>query len=172
MPFATPDLVLRSAGPGEWELVEPLVYHGATERWVIPAGFVSDFASVPGIVTWLVPKTGRHTLAAVLHDFLCTEGIRQGLASRDADGLFRRAMREQGTPPVRRWLAWCGVRLGAICNPLRRPGSLRDLPAVLAIALLALPVVAPAAVLAAAGYTVYGLAELLALTVGRFRRAA
>lgn len=173
MPFLTDldDVVLRGDGPGRWRLETEVGYQGAEHRFVVPRGFPTDFATIPGLLLWLIPRDGRHTLAAVLHDWACTDGIRHGLiAPRDADGLFRRCLRELGVPPIRRWLMWAGVRAGAMANPLRRPGSLRDLPAVLGIALLAVPVVAPATVLAAAGLAVYWCAELAALALGRIRR--
>jgi hypothetical protein len=60
-----------------------------------PAGFRTDLATVPRVVTWLIPRFGVYTLAAILHDWLCTEGIRSGaVTSREADGIFRRVMRE------------------------------------------------------------------------------
>jgi hypothetical protein len=73
------------------------------------------------------------------------------VSSRDADGLFRRVLREVGVPPVHRRLMWTGVRWGALANPLRQPRWARDAPRVLALSVLAAPlVVPPAAVIAAA----------------------
>lgn len=168
MPFDYPRQLTVSAHGEAWALAHDVVYRGARDDFTVPAGFVTDFATVPAVVTWLVPRAGAHTLAAVLHDWTCTEGIRTGaISSRDADGLFRRTMRELGVPPVRRWLAWAGVRWGALASDLRRPGWWRDAPAVLALSVLALPVVAPATVLAAAGLAVYHAAELLARALGR-----
>jgi hypothetical protein len=81
----------------------------------------------------------------VLHDWLIVRAIPAGfVSSRDADGIFRRVLREQGVPFVKRWLMWTGVRWGALFNPPRRAGWLRDLPLVLIWTLLALPVVLPA----------------------------
>lgn len=94
-----------------------------------PAGFVTDFASVPRPVQWLVPVSGRWTLVAVLHDRCCMVGIVTGaISARDTDGLVRRVMRERGVPLVRRWLMWAGVRCGVLVNPVRRAGWWRDAP--------------------------------------------
>lgn len=173
MPFETrpTDVAIRGAGPGLWRLTADVVYRGATDTFVVPRGFHTDFATIPQLLMWLIPRDGAHTLAAVLHDWACTEGIRSGVISpRDADGLFRRCLRELGIPPVRRWLMWVGVRGGAMANPLRRPGSLRDVPVVAATALLAAPVLLPALAAILLGYSVYGVLELAALAVSGARR--
>ena len=158
MPFDSPALTVRRIADEEWEVVEPLTYRGRRDAFVVPAGFRTDFASVPRLAIWLFPRFGRYTPAAVLHDWLTDVGITAGAVSaRDADGLFRRVMRELGVPPVRRWLMWTGVRWGALANPVRRPGWWRDAPRVLALSVLAAPLVVPPAAaiaLALAAYTV------------------
>ena len=162
MPFDSPPLTVRRASDQLWEVVEPLVYHGQRDTFVVPAGFRTDFASVPRVVVWLIPRFGRYTLAAVLHDWLTTEGLRTGVvSSRDADGIFRRVMAELQVPPVRRWLMWAGVRWGALANPLRRPGWVLDAPRLLALSVLAAPLVVPPALVIAAALTVYTAVESL-----------
>ena len=79
----------------------------------MPAGFVTDFASVPGLFTWLVPRYGRFTKAAILHDFLCDEAKEGRFIRSQADGIFRRVMRELGVGFIRRWVMWAAVRLGS-----------------------------------------------------------
>jgi hypothetical protein len=125
-------------------------------------------------VVWLIPQFGRYTPAAVLHDWLVTEGLLAGVvSSRDADGLFRRVLREEGVPPVRRWLMWCGVRWGALTNALRRPGWWRDAPRVLALSVLAAPIVVPPALVITAALAVYTVVEsaVTALVPGADGRA-
>ena len=173
MPFDSPTLTVRRTSDLLWEVVEPLVYRGRRDTFVVPAGFPTDFASVPRVVVWLIPRFGRYTLAAVLHDWLVTDGIAGGgVSSRDADGLFRRVMAEQQVPPVRRWVMWTGVRWGALANPLRRPGWVLDAPRVLALSVLATPVVVPPALTIAAALAVYTAVEsaVTALVPGADRR--
>lgn len=133
----TKKFVVRRVDPVRWELIEPLVYQGRTQTFVVPAGYVTDFASVPWWVQWFVPRTGVWTLAAVLHDYLITDCIRAGLiSSRDTDGMFRRVLREEGTGFTRRWLMWAGVRFAAPFSAERRPSGLwRDAPALAAVVL-------------------------------------
>jgi hypothetical protein len=160
MPFATTSITVRSLDAQTWELVEPLVYRGNRQEFVVPAGFRTDLATVPRVVVWLIARSGRYTRAAVLHDWLVTEGIRSGAVSpREADGLFRRVMRELGVPVLRRWLMWTGVRWGALTDPRRRPGWWHSAPGVLVISLVAAPLVVPPALFIVPALAVYALAE-------------
>ena len=111
MPF-TSDLVVREIGPDLWKVEADLHYEGNEGRLTVPAGTVTDFASVPKLLRWFIPKYGRYNKAAVLHDFLSGEAAAGRFARSDADGLFRRAMRELGVGYVRRRLMWVGVRWG------------------------------------------------------------
>ena len=161
MPFEpSADVVVRRLDDEFWGVEEPLVYRGRTDRFTVPAGFRTDFASVPRVVVWLIPRFGRYTPAAILHDWLCTVGIETGqVTSREADGLFRRIMRESGVPVLRRWLMWAGVRWGALTDRDRRPGWWASAPGVVAISLLAAPIVVPPGLLIAVALLVYGLVE-------------
>ncbi len=85
------------------------------------AAFRTDLTSVPSLLTWLVPRTGRHLPAALVHDALVDRVGPQPayVAAREidrvtADRIFRTAMRDTGTRPVRRWLAWAGVTLATV----------------------------------------------------------
>lgn len=141
MPFAEQtELIVKRITASNWELQSPLVYGGKEQIFVINKGFITDFASVPQFATWLVPKYGVYTLAVILHDYLCSEGIRtQQVTSPDADGILRRVMREEGVSFPIRWLVWTAVRYGALVDPLRRPGSLSTLPLVSLVSIVSLP---------------------------------
>lgn len=85
--------------------------------------FHSDLTSVPTLLTWLVPKTGAHLPAALLHDGMVggKDYVATGYSPDadpiervDADLVFRRAMRDSYIPPIRRWLVWSAVTLGTI----------------------------------------------------------
>jgi Protein of unknown function (DUF1353) len=160
VPFLPGSLTVTRVDADRWALVDALVYQGRRDRFLVPAGFRTDFATVPALVRWLVPRFGTYTLAAILHDWLVTEGLRTGaVTSRDADGIFRRVMRESGVPVIRRWLMWAGVRWGALGSERRRTGWLISAPGVLAISLLAAPLVLPPALLILPGLAVVAVAE-------------
>jgi hypothetical protein len=168
MPFLTGvGVVVRRLDDERWVLVDPIIYQGNEDTWAIPVGFVTDFASVPRVAVWLIPRFGRFTPAAILHDWLVNDGIRGGLISPvDADGVFRRVMRELGVPPVRRWLAWAGVRWSATTQAHRRPGWWSTAPVLFGITLVAIPLVVPPGLAILIGLGLYGLAEAVA-TRGR-----
>jgi hypothetical protein len=75
--------------------------------------FSTDLASVPQIFTWLVPKTGEHLPAALLHDGLVPPSagtyIGPRITRQEADRIFRDGMRDLGTGWIRRWLVWTAV---------------------------------------------------------------
>jgi hypothetical protein len=171
VPFLTRDVSVVIQEDAKYCLTEDLRYRGRDETFTVPAGFVTDLASVPQFLTWLVPVAGIQDRAAIVHDLFCQalENGRPIVSARDADGIFRRMLRELGVPTVRRWLFYVGVRWGALGTPARRPGWLQDAPAVLTVSALALPVVLPASVVIGGGLVVYGVAEAIAKPVGRVR---
>lgn len=166
-----PRVLVRQATEEDWTLEEQVVYQGRTQQFVVPRGTLTDFASVPRVFAWLVPKYGLFTAAAVLHDHLVRVERPAGrISAVDADGLFRRAMRELGVPFLVRWFMWAAVRLGSLTDPEGRPGWLGDLPRVLLVTVVALPVVALPAVTVLVGLAVFAVLEFVAygvLLVGR-----
>ena len=110
MPFLERDVVVAQVDGTTWRLEEDVVYEGRTDRFVVPAGFLTDFASVPRVFVWLLPRYGDYTRSAILHDWLVDQPT---VSRRDADGLFRRSMRELGVSLVRRWAMWAAVRAGS-----------------------------------------------------------
>lgn len=108
------ELVLRDDGTGEtFTLYQDFVYRSdlPLPAWLVrvPAGFVTDFASVPRGLWNILPKTGPWDKASVLHDWL----YRQGLLDRAlVDRLFFEAMGVSHVPAWKRWVMYLGVRLG------------------------------------------------------------
>ncbi|HVS30109.1 MAG TPA: DUF1353 domain-containing protein [Thermoanaerobaculia bacterium] len=94
-----------------WMLVEPLKYRIGTTVHVIevPKGFVTDFASVPPILSPVLPPTGRYLAAAIVHDFLYWD---QTCDRRDADKLLAAAMKESQVDDTEGGVIHLGVRLG------------------------------------------------------------
>jgi hypothetical protein len=92
---------------------------------LVPAdpGFRTDLTSVPALFTWLVPKTGAHLPAALLHDGLVTgrgdpaSYVSSGgddIDRASADRIFRDAMADTGTGVVRRWIVWTAVTVATV----------------------------------------------------------
>ncbi|GAB2568891.1 DUF1353 domain-containing protein [Kribbella endophytica] len=85
--------------------------------------FRTDLTSVPTLFTWLIPRTGSHLPAALVHDGLVFNADEsQSYLSRDgrsvtrmqADEIFRDAMADLGTSAPRRWIMWAAVTLATI----------------------------------------------------------
>ena len=96
---------------GRWILTKSLIYESdvAGRTIVVPAGFVTDLASVPRlpVVYWLTGDTAAS--AAVVHDWLYSS---HQVSRKMADAVLREASAVIGVPFWRRWLMWAGVRLG------------------------------------------------------------
>lgn len=151
MPFLTP-LALAYTGRGRYVTTAPLRYEGGWDVLTVPTGFGTDLASVPRVFWSWLPPHGEYERAAVVHDWAIDELV---ITPADADGLFRRIMREEGVSTVRRWLMWTAVRWAALTDPARRAGWLRDAPAVLAITAAVL-----VAVVAALGGLAWAVCEV------------
>jgi hypothetical protein len=148
-----------------WTVLAAFEYQAKAERYVVPAGERTDFASVPRPFVWFIPTYGAYTKAAILHDHLCRLAREGTFSRRDADGVFRQAMRSLGVPFIRRWVRWAAVRWGALADRTSRANWIRDLPAVLLISVPVLIIVSPAAALILLTLFVWYAAEWLVLPV-------
>lgn len=138
---------VRQIDDRDWEVIDGLTYRGNVDEFVVPAGMHTDFASVPRVVVWFLPRYGRYTRTAILHDYLWRHRVadpERPIARRDADGLFRRVMRELEVPFLRRWIMWTAVRWAALTKRDGRKGWWRDAPQVLLVSIIAAPFVLPA----------------------------
>jgi hypothetical protein len=104
-----------------WKLLSDVVYlceeaiaeQPAMTLITVPKGFVTDFASVPRIFWNIVAPTGKHSFAAIVHDWLYYKGeIKPGqpCTKAFADLVFKEAMREAGINKVRRNLMYYAVK--------------------------------------------------------------
>lgn len=75
----------------------------------VPAGFVTDFASVPRIFWQFLPRDGRYTYPAIVHDYLYWL---QDRPRETADEIFRLGMKEFRLDPVTINAVYWGVRAG------------------------------------------------------------
>jgi len=94
------------ASPYKWILQGPLSYG----EYTVPTRFETDLASVPQPFTWLFPRYGLYTKAAIVHDRLCqttTDRFR-------ADQVLLDAMKQSGVGRVRRNIIWAAVNWFAV----------------------------------------------------------
>ncbi|WP_372830986.1 DUF1353 domain-containing protein [Pontibacterium sp.] len=110
MPFQS-ELVISPKNGKEWVLREQLVYRSHEQCRVVNAhkGFICDLASIPRIFRPVFPVHGKHTRAAVIHDWL----YRNKLGKRkEADLIFLEAMEELGVSRFKRYTMYAAVRAG------------------------------------------------------------
>lgn len=124
--FITEGMELRWIAAKKFMLKEPVAFYTAKLKGtlVAPAGFVTDFASIPQIFGGLFPASGDYDRAAVLHD-AAYEGKLLVLAKDDtgsevlkpvrlikrlADDLFLEAMETDGVGWLTRRLMYRAVQ--------------------------------------------------------------
>jgi hypothetical protein len=109
------------------------------------ATFTTDLTSVPQMFTWLVPRTGTHLAAALVHDALTPPFSADGqfdwekpdgpVTQLQADRVFRNAMADLGTPLIRRWMVWSAVTVPT-ARTVSKPRAYLGYASLVAIAVL------------------------------------
>lgn len=117
---------LSSDGRQLWALSKPLTYRThAGDTITVPAGMVTDLASIPRPLRAILAPDGPYAQAALVHDFLyatggtCVWKLRLPSCSRktpysraEADDILDQAMADLGVATWQRWAVWSGVRVG------------------------------------------------------------
>jgi hypothetical protein len=97
---------------------------GSGETLTVPAGYLTDFASVPQPFWNIEPPLGDAGKAAVVHDALystagtmliggfCGRTRKKPYARAEADGIFDEALAVLAVPAWKRALLWAAVRVG------------------------------------------------------------
>ncbi len=118
--FIPPDahLYLIESDGMSGELLRPLMFHSALfdVDIVAPAGFITDFASIPRGLWNIFPKRGKWDRAAVLHDagyqdkLLTLTGHIITLPKDTIDAIFQEAMEVSGVGFISRHMMHQAVR--------------------------------------------------------------
>lgn len=116
--FLTP-LRMEDIDGRNFKVLEPLVYLSAQHNgiFIVPAGVITDLASIPRGLWNLFPKSGRYNRAAVLHDAAYSHEVRTPqditvhFTKALADQVFLEAMRADGVGRVRARLMYWAVRI-------------------------------------------------------------
>lgn len=86
--FTTP-LVVEILDDYKYKLAEQFTYYSEGTYFLVPHGFVTDFASVPRLAWSILPPHGRYAKASVLHDNFYATGK---VPRKEADRIFLEAM--------------------------------------------------------------------------------
>ena len=112
-------------GRSLWAVQRPMTYRTRSgDRITVPAGMVTDLASVPRWAAGLIPPDGPWTQIAVVHDLLYVTsgtGIWKGhpcisratpYTRAEADAILRDGMADLGITGWRVWAIYNAVRVG------------------------------------------------------------
>ena len=92
-----------------WQLLSPLTWRTDDGReYSVPAGFVTNFASIPRVFWSVLPPWDRHMKAAVFHDYLYNT---KRVSREHADNIFYKQMKALGVSWWRRNVIYRAVRL-------------------------------------------------------------
>ena len=110
-------------GADHWRVVAPFTYLISSDRHVsIPAGYLTDGASVPKVFWNIIPPWGKYGQAAVVHDLLCEyltvvdNGHPVTISRAYCDSVLNQAMEALGVPTYQRLgIYWsvCAYRIVA-----------------------------------------------------------
>ena len=103
-------LILEDVDGESWIVHQPLAYESdlLKKTVTVPAGTVTDLASIPAAVWLLIPKTGKWDAPAVVHDVLYTSGE---FVKEEADYVLYEAMSVMGVGAARKWAIYYGVHM-------------------------------------------------------------
>lgn len=86
---------LRSHDWKTWVLEDEAVWQDSTHKVVVPAGFMTDFASIPWLFRWWqTGGTGPQRIAAYFHDYLYSS--QDEINRKQSDWIFREVMEDVG----------------------------------------------------------------------------
>lgn len=87
-------------------LSEEVQYHGPLISITVPKGFRHDGASIPRVLWALMPRVGRWSRAALIHDYFYANGIG---AKQIADAVFYDILKFDNVGGLRCFIMWKAV---------------------------------------------------------------
>ncbi|ELM3415986.1 DUF1353 domain-containing protein [Salmonella enterica] len=108
--FTTP-AILEMLGHYKWRVYEPFAFYLSDDNSdviSVPAGFVTDLATIPRIFWSVMPPDGKYAKAAIIHDYLYDNALR---TKKEADLIFLDGMAVLGVPKWKRIVMYLAVRI-------------------------------------------------------------
>lgn len=113
----------KKLGKDHWVVTKGFTYEldhlGSNKKVHVPAGYLTDGASVPRMFWSLIPPWGEYGQAAILHDWLCenlcyydyTSGnkVKVSLTRKEVDKVFGEALEVLGVSTMKRKIMEAGV---------------------------------------------------------------
>lgn len=93
VPVAISGNILRHANDGRF-IILMRKHHYAIDNKdiVVPAYFTTDLASVPRIFWLFIAPIGKHSIAAVMHDYIYSKECELNIHRKEADEMFYHVM--------------------------------------------------------------------------------
>lgn len=123
-------------GKDHWRVLNSFrFYIGSPESGkvvYVPAGYLTDGASVPQLFWNIIPPWGSYGQAAVVHDILCEylsitkDGQPQPITRARCDAILLEAMEALGVPKAKRWAIYLAVCAYRLVSGVSRPTTTPD----------------------------------------------
>lgn len=120
-------------GADHWRVLKPFRFYlgqKGSERWVyVPAGYLTDGASVPQLFWNIIPPWGAYGQAAVVHDLVCEylsitiDGAPHAVTRAECDAILLEAMTVLGVSALKRQAIYQAVSLYRLASGVSRPTS-------------------------------------------------
>lgn len=117
-------------GADHWRVLTPFSYKISETDWVtVPAGYLTDGASVPKIFWNIIPPWGEYGQAAVVHDILCEyltvirNGVPQRISRAQCDRILHEAMVALQVPVFKRTAIYSAVCMYRWVSRTAEPSS-------------------------------------------------
>lgn len=111
--------------------MEDFTYHvedfPSNKTVTVPAGFLTDGASIPRALWSFASPIGRHAQAAILHDYLCecltvmVDGTPEFITRKEADQIFRESLMVLGVPKLKARTMYMAVSVHRILHRINKP---------------------------------------------------
>lgn len=104
------DIVLIPLEDGKrFVLAEDVLFRYGDSGWNVPAGVITDFASIPGIGRIFLGKWGRYGPASIWHDWAYSKAGPSS-SRKEIDTTFLKFMKVSDTPIHEQFLIYYSVR--------------------------------------------------------------
>ena len=98
---------IRYSRDGKFKLVADWKVKYKDHLFIVPAGFETDLATIPRVLSPFFPRVGDNLPAAILHDYLYAEKM---FSRKMADEIFNEMMKKFGVKTWRRVMMYYAVR--------------------------------------------------------------
>ena len=98
-------------GNNRWRLLESIGFEDVKNDYLVPAGFITDFASIPRTVRVMFKYDTIYSRASVIHDYLYKYKDIDITKRKDADLLFLKIMKKDGVGLIKRHIIYRSVRM-------------------------------------------------------------